>query len=192
MFAVLSCILGSAAFADECEQTSLVQMRQGSTPVMGGWCQAAYGNKCTWGPQATVIAPGSFQADALLPPTESNWAGQPYPGGVWLTMGGVGVGATNPAECLDIEKILAEAKSVGATGLAFDMEGCLDGKTSDLVAALEKAGKPLPTMYVPLGDVNDKPKYEDLKGAFDFIAPMLYYGDTSYQGQGITCDKIKT
>ena len=193
MFAVLFCILASA-FADECEKTSLVQMKRAtaSTLVSGGFCLAAYRHRCTWGLQANVIAPGSFQQNALLPPTKSNWAGQPYPGGVWLTIGGVGVGVTSPADCLNIDKIVAEAKLVGATGLAFDMEGCLAGKTADLVAALEKAGKPMPTMYVPLGGVNDKPKYEDVKGAFDVIAPMLYYGDGSYQSQGITCNMIKT
>ena len=96
------------------------------------------------------------------------------------------------SDCLDIATIVQNAEAVGATGLAFDMEGCLDGKTDDLASALVAAGKPMPTMYVPLGDVADPPAYDDIKGAFDFIAPMLYYGSASYQSDGITCDKVMT
>ena len=188
-----------AAFADQaCEQSSLVQVNQvaktstrtaRTSRILGGWCQASYYDTCVWGSAATILAPGSFQSDASIQPREENWAGQEYPDGVWYTVGGEGVGSVDPSVCLDIPTIVANAEAVSATGLAFDMEGCLDGKTNELVSALVAAGNTMPTMYVPKGDETEVPQYDELKDAFNVIAPMLYWGSSSYQ-DGITCEII--
>lgn len=159
--------------------------------ALGGWCMAAFGNQCTWGHRANILLPGGFQADAKIYPNPQNWAGQAFPKGVWFTMGGEGVGTINPQACFDIPEIERQAKLAGATAIGFDIEGCYDDRLDDLVDAI-KAHKPdMPLMYIPLGDLVVKPKYEDLKETFDFIAPMLYYGENSYQGNGITCVRIK-
>lgn len=195
---VLLSTLLSPIWATEtsCEH-SLLQFKgaRRAQPAVGGWCQAAWANKCTWGSDANVILPGGFQPDATVLPNPGNWNSQSYPDGVWLTIGGEGVGVNDPKDCLDIPLLVQWAEKVGATGLSFDMEGCLDYNTKlqPLMDALEKTPTKLQKMFVPLGDIGDVgpvPKYSDLSGTFDVAAPMFYWGATTYQGS-IDCAKIK-
>eukprot|EP00439_Symbiodinium_sp_Y106_P022173 s88_g2.t1 len=63
-----------------------------------------------------------------------------YPDGVWLTIGGEGVGVNDPKDCLDIPLLVQWAEKVGATGLL-----------QPLMDALEKTPTKLQKMFVPLG-----------------------------------------
>jgi len=163
-----------------------------------GWCQAAYSNECTW-PAAPILLPGGFQADATVPPEPVNWNPDNFQQ-VWLTIGGQGVGVTNPDVCLNVDDQISYAEKIGATGINFDMEGCLDPATNpDILSEIGtfvdavKSTKPdYKFVYVPQGGAAvATPK--DQAAFFDYVAPMQYGGTDSYQveSQGYSWDQIQ-
>lgn len=184
--------LSAGQECDDPSDPSLIQVNRSNSKegplALGGFCMAAYANKCLWGERATIILPGSFQPDPWCPINPANWKTSPAAQGhIWLTLGGEGVGVKNPEECFKLDKAVAEAQKVGANGIAFDMEGCYyqgSGGLEQLISAIRKQKSEIPSsiklMIVGGGD-EAIAKYEDLKDVFDFIAPMLYWGSDSYQ-----------
>ena len=121
--------LSAGQECDDPSDPSLIQVNRSNSKegplALGGFCMAAYANKCLWGERATIILPGSFQPDPWCPINPANWKTSPAAQGhIWLTLGGEGVGVKNPEECFKLDKAVAEAQKVGANGIAFDMEGC--------------------------------------------------------------------
>ena len=184
--------LSAGQECDDPSDPSLIQVNRSNSKegplALGGFCMAAYANKCLWGETATIILPGSFQPDPWCPINPANWQTSPAAQGhIWLTLCGAGVGVKDPEECFKLDKAVAEAQQVGANGIAFDMEGCYyqgSGGLEQLISAIRKQKSEIPSsiklMIVGGGD-EAIAKYEDLKDVFDFIAPMLYWGSDSYQ-----------
>lgn len=181
--------------ADE-DEVTLLNLKQHSasvhahaasaTHLIGGWCAAAWAHKCTWGSNANIICPGGFQRDASIVPTNSqNWlsSGGPYEK-VFLTVGGYGV-VDNAEVCTDVTFLSNAAKKISATGIAFDMEGCLEASKVDM-SVLADTIKALQThhsleaMLVPMA--SSPSTYDKLKVA-KYVAPMLYAGDSTYDSQ---------
>lgn len=162
--------------------------------LTGGWCQAAWSNKCTWGNSANAIFPGGFQADPSVKPNPSNWAktdGSSYKA-VWLATGGENVGSPGQSPCFDASWILQTVQDVGATGVSFDMEGCYHGmldKVLSTINEMKKARPDLDYVYTPLGDGEPTP-YFDVKDFFTFASPMFYWGATTYET--VTCATVKS
>ena len=143
-----------------------------------------------------MILPGGFDVNPDILPQTSKYNGQSYNSGAWLTMGGDGVGSpTNTGHCLDITWLESKHSQLAARGLCFDMEGCLNHPASqDLIGQLVqklKNEKPFHTIFTPKGDLASQhiPTYEDMKEAFDFAAPMFYWGDTTYRN--VNCNMVK-
>jgi len=163
--------------------------------MIGGWVLAAYSNPSLWGTDATVntLLPGGFQGDpSVLPNPDVKGTSNTF-----LTLGGDGVGAAG--DCSGEDFIDAAAKWVNdnkPAGICFDAEGCYGGQLADTVSDLsnnvipklkEKVSAPLKYILCPLGDLDagSIPSRDKCK-AFDFLAPMLYYGNTTYDSKGIS------
>ena len=98
---------------------------------------------------------------------------------VWVTLGGAGI-TKGPT----VDYISAYIKkNPSITGIIFDIEGWVDqlstGDLMNYIQKLKSIGKKLKYIYAPKGDMQSLPSEKFLKN-FDYVAPMLYSGSTSY------------
>ena len=169
--------------------------------IFGGWCMCAY-NDHTWqkdpndsngtellAPINTILS-GSFQSDPTITPSYPNTTNTSH--NVYLTIGGAGVG---DSLCLvnDRETHIQNAGKIKAVGFCFDMEGCLNYKTHatamDTIATFiayvntHYKDKNYKFIYTPQGDIDPVTYPEFFKHAdkFNYVAPMLYWGDDTYK-----------
>lgn len=154
--------------------------------LIGGWCQCAYGNKSTWGPDINTLLPGGFQGDGAIGPSNPPKGSTTIPN-IFMTIGGDGVLGD---KCLDVITQIQNAETVGATGICFDMEGCLKGQLSNVKNFVTQARKTHPKwkfILTPQGDEDPIP-YRD-NSTFDYVAPMLYWGNDTYDT--VTFERIQ-
>ena len=163
--------------------------------MIGGWVQAAYGHNSLWGSDSVIntLLPGGFQSDPSIMPGSSVKGSK----NTYLTLGGDGVGGLGACSTGTFIQTVADwVNQNDCTGICFDTEGCYGGTlddtvknlTSDFIPELEsKIKKSLKYILCPPGDIDSGsiPSREDCS-KFDLLAPMLYYGDTTYDKKNIS------
>eukprot|EP01049_Picozoa_sp_SAG25_P001558 SAG25_NODE_71_length_17290_cov_41.467861_7_plen_1335_part_00 len=162
--------------------------------LLGGWSQSAYANPSHWDTttSANIVLVGGFQPDCRLLPSVDPWPAY-APRHVFLTLGGFEVGTASTVEHCTVDylhQIVSQLQIMRAEGIAFDLEGVLDpghdnkllGKLQSFVAMLRKF---IPTLQVIVIPENDPANhaYKLYDGWVDFVSPMLYAGDNTYQQQ---------
>ena len=158
--------------------------------MIGGWCQC-YGDTSKWGANVNVLCPGGFQPGSSgkppigpINPVDTTQ----YINGVYLTLGGNGV----EGDCLNVNTAISNAKKINATGFCFDMEGCLnnnlDGVINFINTVTKLTGSSYKYMYTPQGDGNPTITEHQIS-KFDYIAPMFYWGNDTYDK--VTINMIK-
>jgi hypothetical protein len=170
----------------------------GSSKIVGGWCQCSYGHRTTWKVRdgANTIIAGGFQPVGSFGPCSGPSIGECTTQDIqaldgytnkWLSVGGDGVGVgESVSTCLSSSKDLI--KKFNMNGIAFDMEGCLNGKLPEVREWIRTnqsfiRDKNLKVIYVPQGDLWSDAYDNDIDGPlFDYVAPMFYGGADSYQG----------
>jgi len=170
--------------------------------VGAGWCNAAAWSAdgksggpqpCTWGNYGSLLLVGGFRPNALQEPVPASWT--EWTGEVWLTIGGAGVGDTQTDVCLNVTYQLGVVAKIKATGIAFDMEGCLQDsatmreniKAFVTTAKAKSAGEDLKYMYVPQGGdgpIGGIPAYVGFGEVFNYIAPMQYDSSSDCYSSG--------
>ena len=119
----------------------------------------------------------------------------------WLSVGGDWVGCKSASsscpekylDCLNQDNIIKLIKKYNFNGIAFDMEGCLhlDSKSKTVFEAIKNLILYIINIYPDFvfvyvgGDYlpyyNNYLKSSGTDKLFTYIAPMLYWGDTTYQ-----------
>lgn len=133
----------------------------GNNKMIGGFMMGAQ----TW-QGANTICPGKFGNHNVLTPS-------PRPSNVWLTLGGEGV--TTPETDSQIRD---DVRQLNATGIIYDTEGWV---TIEGAVQMANKYKSLVQNHVLCAQIDGQVHNYD--SAFAYIAPMMYWGSDSYQGQ---------
>ena len=182
------------------------------------WSSPPCNTICPGGFSADGPEKGPFDATFVKPDVYQKYDN------VWFTVGGANVGKPGDATCFDSLKS-DKNKGFKITGVCYDMEGCIPACNIDStggcassgnedvfntsiklvvnhVIATKKTNPSWKFVYCPMGDLKDKcpkcmPDFKTYGQHFDYLIPMLYWGDGSYdqappKGWDLNMIKAKT